>query len=272
MRYAMNENKTVLRLSGGKALRTATLFAENMNFMASSRQWLIQAENYLLPYGLKPEEATNFGLNFTHKFQIDYRDAYVTLDVYRTDFKNQIVVDIDESPQQVLISNLKGVSFSNTLQFEMAWEVRKRLQAKCAYRYVDTKMSFTQGILEKAFISKHRSFINFSYESKNEHWLWDWTTQWHGAKRLPSTASNPIEYRVQEKSPDYFLSNAQVTYTTKKKWQFDFYIGVENVFNFKQKNVILAGDQPFGNYFDASIVWAPIFGRMMYGGLRIKLK
>ena len=41
--------------------------------------------------------------------------------------------------------------------------------------------------------------------------------------------------------------------------------------NTKQKNPILASDNPFGANFDTSIVYAPIFGRMFYSGLRFKL-
>jgi hypothetical protein len=36
--------------------------------------------------------------------------------------------------------------------------------------------------------------------------------------------------------------------------------------------VILAADEPFGEYFDASMVWGPVSGRLMYGGFRYKIK
>ena len=272
LRYALNESKTVFRISAGKALKTASVFAENMQLMASARSWYIEAENYNLPYGLNPEEATNIGFNFTQKFKIDFRDAYATIDLYRTDFINQVVVDIDENPQTVMIRNLKGPSFSNTAQIEFGWELRKRLNIKTAYRYVDTKMTFSKGLMEKSLVSKHRSFINAGYETKNEHWQFDYTTQWFGSKRLAFTQSNPTNFKREDLSPNYFITNVQLTYVMKKKWSFDLYLGVENLFNYKQKNPIIANEEPFGNYFDASIVWAPIFGRMMYGGLRIKLK
>ena len=52
----------------------------------------------------------------------------------------------------------------------------------------------------------------------------------------------------------------------------DFYIGGENPGSFYQKNVIVAAGQPFGSYFDASLVWGPVTGRMFYAGWRYKLK
>ena len=66
--------------------------------------------------------------------------------------------------------------------------------------------------------------------------------------------------------------NAQVSKTVGKKYPLDIYVGAENLANYFQKNVILAADQPFGQYFDASMVWGPVSGRMFYTGLRLKIK
>ena len=49
------------------------------------------------------------------------------------------------------------------------------------------------------------------------------------------------------------------------------YFGVKNLTNLKQKNPILASDNPFGENFDSTIIYGPIFGRMLYSGLRFKI-
>ena len=271
IRYAINEN-TVVRLSGGRALKTANIFAENAALMASAREFVITPSNFAMPYGLNPEIAWNYGINFLRKFKLNYRDAQFVLDVYRTDFTNQIVIDVDNDPQKVLLYNLKGPSFSNTLQTEFSWEIRKRLDLRLAYRYIDTRTQYTTGLLQKYLVSKHRAFINVSYETKDRHWQFDATTQWYGPKRLPNTKSNPVEHRRDDYSPSYFIVNSQVTYKTGQKKLFDIYIGVENALNLKQTNPIVSFNNPFGSYFDASMVWGPIYGRMFYGGIRFKIK
>jgi outer membrane receptor for ferrienterochelin and colicin len=272
LRYAFTPN-SVLRFSGGRALRTANIFTDNAYLMASSRQWSVEGADAKMPYGLKPETGWNYGLNFTQKFKINYRDAYVTLDVYRTDFENQVVIDIDNSPQSVLVYNLKGPSYSNTAQFEFNMEPRKRFFVKTAYRYVDTKVNYKQGLLQKAMVSKHRAFVNVSYETKDNHWQFDFTTQYNGSKRLPMTGSNPTEYQRATTSPEYFNLLGQITYLTKiNKADFNVYLGVENLLNYKQASPILAGDMPYSKYFDASMVWGPVYGRMLYAGLRLKFK
>ena len=66
--------------------------------------------------------------------------------------------------------------------------------------------------------------------------------------------------------------NAQVSKSIGKKSPVDVYLGSENLTNYFQKNAIVAVNQPFGAYFDASMIWEPVYGRMFYAGLRFKLK
>ncbi len=273
MRYGINNSKTVFRISGGRALKTANIFAENMALMATSRDWMLTPSDLSMPYGLKPETGWNYGFNFTQKLILNYKDAYVTVDLYRTDFTQQVVVDVDYNTQQVWIYNLNGPSFSNTAQFEFGWEIRKRLNIKTAYRYVDTKVTYKTGLLQKALVSMHRAFVNISYETKNKHWMFDATVQYNGRKRLPQTNLNPTEYKREDYSPVFYNVLSQITYLTKiKKSDFNIYVGVENALDYKQQNPIVASDLPFNKYFDASMVWGPIYGRMLYAGLRFKIK
>ena len=272
LRYALNENRTVFRASAGRALKTANVFAENSSFMASSREFLIVPSDVSLPYGLRPEIAWNYGLNFLQKFKLNFREAQISIDLYRTDFVQQVVVDIDAQPQQVLIYNLKGRSYSQTAQFEFRWEVRKRLDMTLAYRHIDTRTQYSTDFLPKYMLGKHRAFVNLSYETKNEHWQVDFTTAWNGRKRMPITLLNPAEFRINEYSPDFFNLHAQLTYKTGYQKKLEIYLGVENLLNVQQRDAIVGKDNPFGKYFDASMVWGPIYGRMWYGGLRFKIK
>jgi hypothetical protein len=50
------------------------------------------------------------------------------------------------------------------------------------------------------------------------------------------------------------------------------YLGAENLGNFKQKNAIIASDNPNSPYFDSTMIYGPVFGNMFYAGLRFKIK
>jgi hypothetical protein len=50
------------------------------------------------------------------------------------------------------------------------------------------------------------------------------------------------------------------------------YVGGENLNNFTQVNPIITADDPFGRNFEAGMSWVPIIGRMLYVGMRYKIK
>ncbi|MEZ4824726.1 MAG: TonB-dependent receptor [Bacteroidia bacterium] len=268
LRYALAEN-TILRASAGRGQRTASILAENNGFFASSREIVIQGNENNNPYGLDPEVAWNYGLSLTQNFRLDYRDGYFSLDFYRTDFRNQIVIDLDQSPQTVVFYNLEGVSFSNSFQAMAEYEVIKRLDVKMAYRWFDVKTTYQRGLLEKPLVSAHRAFANFAYETR-QYLKFDFTVNWQGSKRLPFTETNPKRYQLPARSPSYFLLNGQISKVFREK--LDVYAGVENLLNFRQHDVLIAAESPFSEYFDASVVWGPVFGRNIYGGIRYKIR
>jgi outer membrane receptor for ferrienterochelin and colicins len=260
-------DKTILRFSAGSGFRVANIFAENTGLLVSSRQYNILNPSRNYAYGLNPEKAWNFGLNFTRQFLLFNKKGSIILDAYRTDFKNQVVVDEDENPQQILFYNLQGKSYSNSLQAEMDYEPIKRLEIRIAYRWLDVKTDYHGQFLEKPLVAKSRAFINLAYESEN-HWKIDFTTQWIGSKRLPNTSTNPVNDQLGNYSPAYIQMSAQLSKQIGKKW--DVYVGVENGTNFTQKNLFIDGNHPFGPYFDGSIVWGPVNGRIGYLGLRFR--
>lgn len=266
LRYAPN-NGTVLRLSSGRGQRTASIFAENFALMASNRSWNIQSENAENPYGLDAEVAWNFGLSLTQDFKLDYRQGMISVDFFRTNFQNQVVIDLDASPQEVNIYNLDGESFSNSFQAQIDYEVITRLDLRLAYRWFDVQTDYTKGRLQKALNANHRAFVNIAYATR-DNWSFDYTLNWQGKKRIPFTGSNPVEFQRDEFSPSFFLMNAQISKNWKE--QFDVYMGVENILGFRQEDAILDPQNPFSNNFDASLVWGPIFGRNIYVGLKYK--
>jgi outer membrane cobalamin receptor/copper chaperone CopZ len=267
LRYAVSE-KTVFRASAGQGRRTASIFAENIGMLASSRSIIVENNNDDTPYGLNQEKAWNFGLNARQTFIIADRELIITLDGYHTRFDQQIVVDYDQSPREVRFYNLEGNSTSNNFQAQMDYALIKNFDVRIAYRFSDVNTEYAQGELERPFVANHRAFINLGY-STEKGWAYDLTVNWQGSKRIPSTADNPSEFRVADRSPDFVLVNGQIS----KSWQekFDLYLGVENLFNFQQDNPILGAEDPFGPYFDSSLIWGPIFGRMVYGGVRYRV-
>ena len=267
--------EATFRLSAGRGKRAANVIAENQQLLASSRQLHIIGGDGGKLYGLNPEIAWNYGASFLQAFKIWGKNAELSVDFYRTHFDNQVVVDLDHSPQQALFYNLDGKSFANSLQAEVSITPVKGLDFKAAYKYYDVQTQFTKGQLEKTLTPKHRWFANIAYETpdtqENNHsqWKFDVTFNWLGEQRLPTTATNPLAYRLSDYAPSFATLNAQITRVFSKT--FEVYVGGENITNYKQANGILAADAPFGAYFDSTMQYAPAFGQMYYAGMRFKL-
>ncbi len=262
LRYAVSE-KTVLRASVGRGQRTANIFAENMSLLASSRSFEITSSNDKSAYGLNPEKSWNGGISLSQDFRLNYKEGVLVVDFYRTEFIDQVIIDRDNDPQKVLFYNLSGRSYSNSFQTTIDYEIMHRFDLRLAYRWYDVQTDYLEGRLSKALVANHRGFVNLAYETKNK-WFFDYTFNVIGPKRLPGTESNTIPYQLETNSPSFVTMNTQVSKSWTKKWRA--YIGVENLTNFKQNNPILSSEQPFGRYFDSSLVWGPIFGRMIYLG------
>ena len=253
----------VIRTSAGKGYRTANIFAENSAIFLSSRVLVIEEE-------FKPEEAWNYGINFTRKFHLsDKKEANFNLDFYRTDFVNQLVTDINSDVNEVRFYNLKGQSYSNSFQAEMSIEPIKRLDISTAFRFNDVHVTMDDELIEKPLINKYKGLLTVSYATKFKKWMIDITNQFVGTSNLPDLSENPVEFRTDEKSPSYYILHVQIT---KRFKNLDIYAGAENLTNYTQHNAIIDAENPFGEYFDASMIWGPIDGRRFFVGLRLKLK
>ena len=260
LKYNIDENST-LRISGGKGYRAVNLLTENMNYLATSRQFVIVNQPTY-------EEAWNYGFNFIRYFTINNRDLRITAEYYHTDFLKQTVVDIDSDVRQVQFYNLNGESYSNNYQIELYYELIQRLELTAAYRYSDVKMTYGNQLMTKPLTSYYKLLFTGSFTTEEHEWLFDLSVLVNGNGRVPSTVQNPVEYQRAQSFPAFTNINAQIT---KKIDIVDLYFGTENILNFKQDNPIIASDDPFGEYFDASLVWGPIDGRKFYIGVRLSV-
>lgn len=271
-RYNPWEGGTI-KASVGRGIRSASIFAENQHLFASSREFSILNTNGKI-YGLDPEIAWNYGISLMQDFHLFGKKAEVIADFYRTDFQNQVVVDLYANPQEVLFYNLDGSSFANSFQLEFNVDITHHFNIRTAYKYYDVQTDYLGGRDLRPLQAKHRFFTNVGYEThvsdKGKQWKFDWTMNLIGKQKMPFTGSNPTPYQAREWSPNLTLMNAQITHSFSPV--FEIYVGGENITNYKQKDAIIGADDAFGTYFDSSMIYGPVFGAMYYAGLRFKIE
>lgn len=253
---------SVLRFSVGRGMRVANVFIEQPAIMASNRKVIVEE-------AFKPEVAVNYGISFTHKFKVSGKNATLVVDAFRTDFENQVVTDLDRNAQEVRLYNLKGKSYANSFQTELNYEPIKRFEIRLAYKWQDVRTTYSGSLLQKPLIAKDRILFNVAYATKFDKWKVDATVKWFGQNRIPNTAANPDGLRMEAYSKPYYTFNTQVTRGFKR---FEVYLGAENLFNFIQTHQLIDSQNPFGNYFDASLIWGPVMGRVVYIGFRMSIK
>lgn len=267
LKYNFNDN-TILRMSGGRGMRTAQILSENMAVMASNRQFVVDQSQ------LDIEDAWNIGLNFTKSMKLAGKSASLLVDLYRTDFVNQVVMDMESEHGKVLFYNLDGKSFSNSLLVLGTWAPFKGFDVKLAYKLNDVKVTYNppssttkSDPIQRPMMARHRGLLTLNYKTPNEKWMFNTNTQVVGKQRFAHSHGVPSELikDFTDEAPAYVTVNAQVSRNFKN---LEFYLGGENLTDFRQEAAIVDWQNPFGEYFDAMQVWGPLVGARAYAGIR----
>jgi hypothetical protein len=269
LRYAPFK-RTVIRLSGGRAQRTANIFADNIGYFAGNRQIDVLNQQPGKPYGLDPDISWTYGANLTHKFTLAGREAVLSADYYYTWFQQQVVVDV-ETPQFLNFYNLSGSSYAHSFSVQWDYELIKKLNLRLAYRYNLVMCTYNGVLEEKPFTPANRAFLNIGYTTRNK-WHLDYTLQWTGTERTPGVTHHHGGNSTENgpNSPSYFQMNVEADKTLSATWQL--YGGIDNVTNYMQHDDIIDPTHPYARDFDASLIWGPMMGINAYAGVRYRMK
>jgi outer membrane receptor for ferrienterochelin and colicin len=253
-----------IRASVGKGFRTANVLAEN-NFLLSSSRDVIIADN------LQQEEAWNTGVSLSFYIPLFGKELNINGEWYYTDFKKQVVIDMESDAHEVRFYNLDGKSFSNSFQVEATYPLFAGFSITGAFRYTDAESDYKDknGKItrhKKPLVSDYKGLATASYQTPLKKWQFDLTAQFNGGGRMPTPdAKNPL---WSDKFGAFTIMNAQVTRYFR---QWSIYIGGENLLNFKQANPIIDAENPRGSDFDGTMIWGPVHGRTLYAGIRFNI-
>ncbi|MBK8558189.1 MAG: TonB-dependent receptor [Lewinellaceae bacterium] len=262
-KYNFTEN-TIVRASAGYGYRSPNLIAENISLLASNRSLNFASD-------ISNEAAWNYGINFTQNFKLAKKSGSFSLDLYRTDFDRQVLIDVDQSPTAVYFYNAAGTSYANSLLAMLQYNPLPGLDVKFAYKWNDVRATYSDGVLRTVpLVAKHRGLVTLDYTTPNKLWMINTNVQIVGPQRLPDNSQVPHEYThgVPEISPTYALLSGQIT---RRFAKWELYLGGENLTNYRLHNAIIAVNEPWSPYFNGSQVWAPTMGTVVYMGARMPL-
>ena len=243
-----------LRASIGKGYRSPHALAENVPLLASGRTVVTDSD-------IRQEEAWNMGVSAGFNIPLSGRNLELNAEYYYTGFRHQMIMNFDGAKGMHTLSfeNLDGKSYSHTFQVDATYSLSDGMTATAAFRLNDVKCTYDGVLRQKPLTSRYKGLLTLSYKTPLELWQFDVTGQLNGGGELYD----------QSRYPAYFQLQAQVTREFRK---VSLYVGGENLTNYRISNPIVHAHHPWSAAFDATQVWGPVSGAMVYVGIRLKLE
>lgn len=259
-RYSLLEGAVSPFLSVGRGYRSPHPLVENNFYMASSRKIIIDSD-------LHQEVAMNYGGGITGFFQLFDRTLDYSAEFYYTRFSHQLLVDLDTDAHSVIIKDSQNrPNFSKVFQLELSYPIIPDLLFTAAYRFSDVKVDYGLGLVKKSLTSQNKGLFSLSWTPMMGLWQFDAVLSINGSGRMPKPYVLPDgKLSWPENYKAFTQLNAQVT-RNFRHWAV--YIGGENLTGFRQKNPVIDSANPWGDNFDATMIYGPIHGPMVYAGFR----
>ena len=263
-------DEIVLRANGGRGLRYSTPLVDNIGVFSTGKYFDGDYREHIL------EDSWTFGGNVTYYLPFGASsNTYLSVDYFRTQFTQQMVVDYEQKVNQISFYALDGDrSFTDNIQLDFSVDPIERFNITVTARYTNAMIELRgRGLVEKPMTSRFKGVINLQYATNLNKWIFDFTASLNGSCRVYDfmkdlkDADGNLLYK-NGRTPVYPMLYAQIT-RRFKGW--DVYVGAENLTNFRQKNAIIGADNPRQASFDASCIWGPLMGIKAHAGFRFTL-
>ena len=278
-------DEIVIRANGGRGLRYSTPLVDNIGVFSTGKKFSGAYGDHIL------EDAWTFGGNITYYLPFGASsNTYLSVDYFRTQFAQQMVVDYERYQDQIDFYALDGKrSYTDNFQLDFSVDPIERFNITATFRYTNARIELAdRGLVEKPMTSRFKGVLNLQYATNLNKWIFDFTASLNGSCRVynfmefinedgsstPAPKDGVARLYKNGRTPVYPLLYAQVT-RRFKGW--DVYVGAENLTNFRQKQVLVGQRDVNGLInprfasFDASCIWGPLMGIKAHVGFRFTL-
>ena len=281
----MPVDEIVIRANGGRGLRYSTPLVDNIGVFSTGKRFYGAYDEHIL------EDAWTFGGNITYYLPFGTSNTYLSVDYFRTQFAQQMVVDYEKPVANAAQYNntirfyaLDGRrSYTDNIQVDFSVDPVERFNITATFRYTDARIELDgRGLVEKPMTSRFKGVLNLQYATNLNKWIFDFTASLNGSCRVydfmenlnvdgsmtPGPKEGVARVYKNGRTPVYPMLYAQIT-RRFKGW--DVYVGAENLTNFRQKYAIIGASDPRQAMFDASCIWGPLMGIKAHAGFRFTL-
>ncbi|MGA9270444.1 MAG: TonB-dependent receptor [Lutimonas sp.] len=268
---------TTFRFNFGTGFKVVNLFTEDHAFVLGQREVIILED-------LEPERSYNFSLNYNQVYTGMGGSGSVDMEAFYTHFTNKIIPNYDEQGL-IIYENTDGwartmgisASINHNFRFPLSFNLGVNFLNSTQTEDDENGVPVTEDLLLAPRMS---GVFTANYRLPKQRITFAYTAQYTGVMALPEVYdldANGVplnEPRPTESEP-FSLHQLQVTKIFNNN--YTLYLGVNNLFNYVQRESQLVGyDDPnyapgFSPYFDTSYVYAPNHGREFYIGFKLDL-
>lgn len=252
-----------LHASAGRGYRSPHPLAEYSYLLASSRRIEISGH-------LRREAAWNFGVGGSWTLRPLQKKTTISAEYYHTTFSSQLMANLDRDPHAVYIYSSQGRSYSHSLQLELSVDLLSDLNLTAAWRLTDVKAAYYgDGLQQKPLTPRNKGLFTLGWSPNMGLWQFDLSCAINGSGRMPrpyTLADGSLSWPERYKA--FAQLNAQIT-RNFRHWAI--YLGGENLTAYRQKNPVIGASDPWGPDFDATMVYGPLQGAMIYVGFRYNI-
>ena len=271
------ERNSTLRIGFGSGYRIVNVFTEDHAALTGARDIIFMEK-------LSPEKSWNFNLNYVKDFYTKRGQVFkVDSSIFKTIFSNRIIPDYDSNPNQIIYSNVNGIVISQGGSIDFFGKISNVLDFQIGLTYVDTYIKQNDKKSIPYLTEEFSGSYKMVYYNNFIKLKFDLTGNIVGPMKLPLLSA--LDPRPGY-SPTFNILNLQVT---KKVSDFEFFVGVKNLFDFKpplnsiarafdpfDKQVtfdnngspVVSENNPFGLTFDPTYAFYSNQGIRSFFGLR----
>ena len=228
------ERNSTLRIGFGSGYRIVNVFTEDHAALTGARDIIFMEK-------LSPEKSWNFNLNYVKDLYTKRGQVFkVDSSIFKTIFSNRIIPDYDSNPNQIIYSNVNGIVISQGGSIDFFGKISNVLDFQIGLTYVDTYIKENDKKSVPYLTEEFSGSYKMVYYNNFIKLKFDLTGNIVGPMKLPLLSA--LDPRPGY-SPTFNILNLQVT---KKVSDFEFFIGVKNLFDFKPPlNSIARAFDPF---------------------------
>lgn len=246
-----------IRVNAGTGFRVVDLFTEDYAALTHTRRLVTAAD-------LDPERSYNVTVNVNQVLDWGNNPMMVDVDGFFTYFTNRIIPDYDSDPQRIVYHNLDGFGVTRGIGISLNQNLTVLPLFYTLGLTVQDVFYEHEGRREKElFASDYKGVWSLTWRLDRLGVEVDYAGSVVGPMRLPHYEA---PFTRPTRSGAYSLHNVMATW--KPRPGVEIYGGVKNLFDFAQPSPIVDPANPFGDTFDTSWVYGPVFGRGFVLGAR----